>query len=98
MILTLAFWSMNISLFFWRSHFINTNVESINKIRTLYVTTNPLGAYLLQAGRLRIRIIQRIFFPSTKKNKFDKIKISHIKNRYDPKGRSGIGSEGQGGS
>jgi len=75
MILTLAFWSMNISLFFWRSHFINTNVESINKIRTLYVITNPLGAYLSQAGRLRIRIIRRLFFPSTKKINLTKLKF-----------------------
>lgn len=75
MILTLAFWSMNISLFFWRSHFINTNVESINKIRTLYVITNPLGAYLSQAGRLRIRIIRRLIFPSTKKINLTKLKF-----------------------
>jgi hypothetical protein len=75
MILTLAFWSMNISLFFWRSHFINTNVESINKIRTLYVITNPLGAYLLQAGRLRIRIIRRFFSPSIKKINLTKLKF-----------------------
>jgi len=35
MVSILAFWSTKISIKKWRSHFINTNVESINKIRIL---------------------------------------------------------------